>query len=92
MDPYFFYSGFTDRWYEKFLKTSGFEIESLTAVGDYYSWLAVEMARTATSHSIIAKLAVTPAFLYYYKKRKTPTSVDTLCMGYHVIARKIPTS
>jgi len=89
MDPYFFYSGFTDRWYEKFLKENGLEIESITAVGDYYSWLMVEMARTAASHSIFSKLALLPAFLYFYNKKKTQTSVDTLCMGYHVVARKI---
>jgi SAM-dependent methyltransferase len=89
MDPYFFYSGFTDRWYETFLKANGLELESLAAVGDYYSWLAVEMARTAVSHSILAKLALTPAFLYFYNKKKTQTSVDTLCMGYHVVARKV---
>lgn len=89
MDPYFFYSGFTDRWYEKFLADYGFEIESLTPVGDYYSWLAVEMARTAATHSIFSKLLVAPAFLYFYNKKKTETSVDTLCMGYHVTAKKI---
>lgn len=88
MDPYFFYSGFTDRWYETVLTANGLELESLAPVGDYYSWLAVEMARTSVSHSIIAKLALTPAFLYFYSKRKTQTSVDTLCMGYHVVARK----
>lgn len=88
-DPYFFYSGFTDRWYEKFLGENGLKIESISAVGDYYSWLMVEMARTATSHSIFAKLALTPAFLYFYNKKKTATSIDTLCMGYHVVATKI---
>lgn len=89
MDPYFFCSGFSDRWYEKFLKDNGLELEFLAPVGDYYSWLAVEMARTAASHSIFAKLALTPAFLYFYNKRKTQTSIDTLCMGYHVVARRI---
>jgi SAM-dependent methyltransferase len=92
MDPYFFYSGFSDRWYETILKANGLEIETLAAVGDYYSWLAVEMARTATSHSILAKLAVAPAFLYFHNKTKTRTSVDTLCMGYHVVARKVKSS
>ena len=47
MDPYFFYSGFSDRWYEKVLKENGLKIELLNAVGDYYSWLMLEMARTA---------------------------------------------
>ena len=89
MDPYFFYSGFSDRWHEKFLKENGFKIESIIPVGDYYSWLMVEMVRTATSHSIFAKLALIPAFLYFYNKSKTATSVDTLCMGYHVVATKI---
>ncbi len=89
MDPYYFYGGFADRWYEKFLNENGFKIESIVAVGDYYSWLMVEMARTAMSHSIFAKLALTPAFLYYYNKKKTEISVDTLCKGYHVIAIKI---
>ena len=88
-DPFFFYSGFSDRWYEKFLSENGFDIESITAVGDYYSWLAVEIARTAASHSIFAKLVLTPAFLYFYCKKKTQKSVDTLCMGYHILAKKI---
>jgi len=86
MDPYFFYSGFSDRWYEKFLPDNGFKIEKLDAVGDYYSCLAVELARTAASHSFMSKLLLGPAFLYYYNKEKTVESVDTMCMGYHVVA------
>jgi SAM-dependent methyltransferase len=89
MDPYFFYSGFSDRWYQKILQDNDFKIESITAVGDYYSWLSVEMARTANSHSIFAKIILTPAFLYFYNKKKTSISIDTLCMGYHVVATKI---
>jgi SAM-dependent methyltransferase len=88
MDPYFFYTGFSDRWYEKFLKENGFKIKSITAIGDYYSWLAVEMYRTAKSHSIFAKLALVPAFLFFYNKNKSKTSIDTLCMGYHIVAEK----
>lgn len=87
MDPYFFYSGFSDRWYEKILPDSGFKIEKLNAVGDYYSCLAVELARTAASHSFLSKLLLAPAFLYYLNKEKTVESVDTMCMGYHVVAR-----
>jgi len=89
MDPYFFYSGFSDRWYEKFLIENGFKIELIEAIGDYYSWLSAEMLRTAMSHSIISKLLLMPAFLYFYNKKRTKVSVDTLCMGYHVVAKKI---
>jgi SAM-dependent methyltransferase len=88
MDPYYFYSGFSDRWYEKFLIDFGFNIESIEAVGDYYSWLRVEMARTAATHGFFAKLAVLPAFVYFGFKKKTRVSTDTLCAGYHVLATK----
>ena len=89
MDPYFFYTGFSDRWYEKFLKENGLEIELINVVGDYYSWLMVEIARTASTNSVFSKIALLPAFLYFYNKKKTQISVDTLCMGYHIVARKI---
>lgn len=88
MDPYFFYTGFSDRWYEKFLVESGFSIEFIEPVGDYYSWLSVELARTAKTHSIFAKLMLFPAFIYFLMKKKTQVSTDTLCMGYHILARK----
>jgi SAM-dependent methyltransferase len=88
MDPFFFYSGFSDRWYEKFLNDFGFKITTSHTVGDYYRWLAVEIARTAMSHSIISKVILFPSFLYYFFKKKTPRSIDTLCMGYLVAAIK----
>jgi ubiquinone/menaquinone biosynthesis C-methylase UbiE len=89
MDPYYFYSGFSDRYYEKILADNGFKIVSINPVGDYYRWIAVEIYRTFKSNGFIAKLALFPAFLYFYSKKKTMTSVNTLCMGYHVIAEKI---
>lgn len=88
MDPYFFYTGFSDRWYEKFLNDYNLEIISIEPVGDYYSWLSVEMARVAHSHSIISKMLLAPAFLYFYNKNKTNESINTLCMGYHIVAKK----
>ncbi len=89
MDPYFFYSGFSDRWYEKFLNENGLKLESISPIGDYYRWLMVEIERTCRSHSFFAKLVLFPALLYFYNKQKTQESVDTLCMGYHVVATKI---
>jgi SAM-dependent methyltransferase len=92
MDPYFFYSGFSDRFFEKILYDAGFSVENLQAVGDYYRWMAVELARTATSHSILVKLLLLPAFFYYFFKRPTPVSVNTLCVGYHITAVKVSPS
>lgn len=88
MDPYFFYSGFSEHWYESVLTGHGFTIESLEPVGDYYSWLALEMARTARGASIFGKLLIAPAFLYYLLKKKTVQSTNSLCQGYHVVAVK----
>ena len=89
MDPYFFYSGFTDRWYEKFLNEYRFEIKSITPVGDYYSWLALEIVRTGLNHSLLSKILLAPAFLYFYNKKKNEKSINTLCIGYHVLATKL---
>jgi SAM-dependent methyltransferase len=89
MDPYFFYSGFSDRWYETILTNNNLKIELIEVVGDYYSWLSVELARTASSHSILAKILLTPAFFYYYSKKRTIESTNTLCMGYHIVAIRI---
>lgn len=88
MDPYFYYSGFSDRWYEKILGKYNFSIKEITAVGDYYSWMSVEIVRTAKTHSILAKLVLFPAFLFYFNKKRTKVSIDTLCGGYHVVAVK----
>lgn len=88
MDPYFFYTGFTDRFYEKILTENNFSIKKIEPVGDYYSWMSVEVARTSISNSFLAKLILFPTFLYYAMKRKTPVSVNSLCMGYHIVAIK----
>ena len=88
MDPYFFYSGFSDRFYEKFLVENNLSIESIEPIGDYYSWLSVEIARSIKTHSICAKVFLLPAFIYFMMKKKTEVSINTLCMGYHIIAIK----
>jgi ubiquinone/menaquinone biosynthesis C-methylase UbiE len=88
MDPFFFYSGFSNRWYEKFLMDNGMDIEKIENVGDYYSWLSVEVARTALHHSLIAKILLLPAFIYYLNKKPTEESINSLVMGYHVVANK----
>ncbi len=89
MDPYFFYPGFSDNWFKKILEENNFRIEIIDPVGDYYSWLKVEIARTMVHKSIIAKIILLPALIYFSVKNKNKESIQTLCMGYHVIAKKI---
>jgi SAM-dependent methyltransferase len=88
MDPYFYYSGFSDRWYDRILNKNNFILKEIIAVGDYYSWMSVEIARTAMTHSLFTKILLFPAFLFYYNMKKTEVSVSTLCGGYHVVAIK----
>lgn len=88
MDPYFFYTGFTDRWHERILAENGFEVVRLDVVGDYFSWLAVEVARVMRNEGLLAALLLLPGFLYFLGKRSTAVSRNTLCMGYHVAARR----
>lgn len=88
MDPIFFSSGFSDRWFERILPESSLVIHKIEPVGDYYGWMLVELARTAQAKSLFAKLLLAPAFLYYGTRKKSDASVNTLCMGYHVLATK----
>jgi len=90
-DPYFFSSGFSDRWYSRILPENGLEVLSCDAVGDYYSWLKVEMFRTllVNRSNPVAILAILPAMFWFRRQRKSDTSQATLCMGYHVVARKV---
>lgn len=86
MDPYFYSSGFSDRWFEYFLDYYGLQIEKFETIGDYYSWMKVEIFRTLTIHPL-SMLALLPALLFYKFRRPTLESEKTLCMGYHVVAK-----
>lgn len=88
-DPYFFYSGFSDRWFEKILNENKFKIDEITPVGDYYSWMKVEIARTMASKGILSKIILLPTLIFFSIMKKTEKSTNTLCMGYHIIATKV---
>jgi 2-polyprenyl-3-methyl-5-hydroxy-6-metoxy-1,4-benzoquinol methylase len=88
MDPYFFYSGFSNRWYEEILPKNGFKIDKINPDGDYYSWLRAELGRTITSGNFFAAIFLFPSFAYFSFKNKTQESTATLCGGYHVLATK----
>jgi SAM-dependent methyltransferase len=89
MDPYFFTSGLSDRWIEKILPENNFEITSLTPVGDYYRWMCIEIAKASVAHSLIAKVILFPAFVYFLLKKPTIASQNSITSGYHVVAKKI---
>jgi len=90
MDPYFFSSGYSDRYMEYFLPKIGYQIEYIMPVGDYYKWLLVEIYRTMRENGIFSSIMLFPSFVYYYLKQKHPSSrsISTLCQGYHIVAKK----
>ena len=88
MDPYYYYSGFSDNWINYHLSKNGFEILKIEPVLDYYSLVSLEIARIASRPGILNKIFLFPAFMYLISKKATPESIATQCYGYHVLAEK----
>ena len=89
MDPFYFYSGFSNWWYEQILSEHGFRIDKMDQVGDYYSWMRSGVKRTmVVNPNVFEKMILWPAFIYFSLKNKTPESAAALCEGYHIIATK----
>jgi ubiquinone/menaquinone biosynthesis C-methylase UbiE len=87
MDPYFFTSGFSDRWFEQILTQNDLTISTLEPVGDYFSWMKVELFRTIAQKRL-SSLMLLPALAWFKSQRPTQESVASMCMGYHVVAEK----
>lgn len=95
--PYHYYSGFNKYFYQKQLGDHGFEIDEIVPNGNYFDYVAQELARLpymAKQHS------TGNIFPWHYilwgltlislKKfsRKDKGSADLLCFGFHVRATK----
>lgn len=87
-DPFFFTAGYSDHYLRYWLEKAGFTDISIEPQGDYHLWLMCEDLRSMRAGTVLAKIAIFPAFLYRYLKQRhpTPESVATLCLGYHVSA------
>ena len=90
MDPYYFYSGFSDRYLVRLLEENHFRDVHVESVGSYHAWLMVETASCLRYEGLPSLLALLPAFMYHYLKQRVPSEreVNTLCFGYHVTAIK----
>jgi SAM-dependent methyltransferase len=94
MDPYFFYSGFSDRWYEKLLPDCGFSAKEIIPSGNYHRSIAVELFRTLRIGSPLGLLwrgpLLLPALAYYFIRSMRPTSqsISSLVSGYFILAEK----
>lgn len=88
MDPFYYYSGFSDRWLEMILSENNFHNIKIIPVGDYYRWMLLETIKNIRAPGIFSKIALLPSLVYFYLKKPTKESIDTICIGYHVTAEK----
>jgi len=87
MDPYFYYSGFSDNWLKQKLKDNNFIIKELDTIGDYYSWMSFELYRTL-KRNILFLPFILPSLIFFLLKKKTTISSNTLCKAYFIHAKK----
>jgi SAM-dependent methyltransferase len=87
-DPYYYYSGFSDRWINYFFGGCGFENIRITPIGDYYSYVLINMYSIAINSSWAAKIFLAPGIYFLSKMKKTPGSINYQCNGYFVTATK----
>lgn len=90
MDPYYYYSGYSDRYLKFVLQENNFHDIIIEPVGSYHSWLMVETSRCIRHEGFLALLTLWPSFIYHYLKQRFPSDkeINTLCFGYHVTAIK----
>jgi len=88
-DPYYFYSGFSDRWLEYMMKKNNFEITCLSQIGDYYSWMFEENFRSFSSANLFGKLFLIPALIYFLFKKPDKESMNSMNQGYICEAKAI---
>lgn len=98
--PYFFYTGFSKYWYEKFLKENGFKIIEIIPNGNYFEYLAQEIRRLNVVASrftidnlflnlVIKSIKLPILLLLLILNKFDNNSSDLLCYGWQVHARKI---
>lgn len=87
-DPYYYYSGFSDRWIDYFFGKYGFENIKITPIGDYYSYVLINMYSIAINSGWVAKIFLAPGIYFLSKMKKTAGSINYQCHGYFVTATK----
>lgn len=93
--PYHFATGFSRYWYEYHLPLRNFEIQELTANGDWFSYAKQEILRLPLMARRygdwcwpLAYLVAGVGFMYFTLRGKSGTAEDVACFGWHCIARK----
>jgi ubiquinone/menaquinone biosynthesis C-methylase UbiE len=97
--PYHFASGFSRYWYEHHLPIRGFEIQELTANGDWFACLKQELLRlpsmarrSGDKFWPFAYIPATVGLVYFALQRPRVRSDDVACFGWHCVAIRRPDS
>ncbi len=94
MAPYHYCSGFSRYWYEHHLELRGFEIEELSANGDWFTFIEQELARLGSMERQAGNYIWPFAYAYsllgmlYFKLCNKKRAEDLACFGRHCIAVK----
>jgi len=98
--PYFFYTGFSKYWLEKYLTLSNFIDIQITPNGNWFDYIAQDLRRIHRIRDkyvreegrwsfIIGKIVSLPVLLYMqYLNNRQNRSEELLCYGYNVTATK----
>ena len=88
MDPYHFYTGFTDRFYEQLSEDFPCELSSIEQNLDYNGVMALELARSMSKINFLLWPFLLPAFFIFYMMRESDVSKNAYTYGFHVILKK----
>lgn len=98
--PYFFYTGFSKYWVEKFLPEKGFKIDAIDYNGNYFEYIGQETRRMHRFISkyysdskfwfVLTKICALPmVFLLNHLALKSKKSEEVLCYGLNIVAIRI---
>lgn len=88
MDPYHFYTGFTNRFYEQLSDDFSCELLSIEQNLEYYGVMALELARSMSKMNFLLWPFLLPTFFVFYLTGETAISKNAYTYGYHVILKK----
>ncbi len=98
MAPYFFYNGFSEFWYQEYLKESGFKIIEFVKNGNFFKYLCQELKRIEYMADRYCAEQLQPEEvstllksidILMHLSQKDNGSDEVLCFGNMMVAEKV---
>ena len=97
--PYHYCDGFNIYWYRKHLESNGFKIIEYKRNGNFFDYINQELLRTPITLAKYSPIGIVSFILYtfiiplvlmiYALSKLSSGSEEQLCLGYHVLAKKM---